>query len=52
MTSVRQIIDLTQDEENENFGTLLDNAFLQIQIPKNQQKSQKPRDIIKNPYKK
>ena len=52
MTSVRQIINLTQDEENDDFGTLPDDAFFQIQLPKNQQKSQKPRGIIKKTYKK
>ena len=52
MMSVLQIIDITQDEENEDFGTLPDDAFLQIQLPKNQQKPQNPRGIIKKPYNK
>ena len=52
VTAVRQIIYLTQDEEKENFGNLPDDTLLQIQLPKNQNNSQKPRCIMKKLYKK
>ena len=60
MTSVRQIIDLTQDDDIvstqdddiDDYGTLADDAFLTIEIPTSQEKSQTPKRIIRNPYKK
>ena len=58
MTSVRQIIDLTQDDnifstqddDIDDYGTLADDSFLTIEIPMSQEKSQKPKRIIRNLY--
>ena len=52
MTSENQVIDLTQDEDAENFDTIPDNALLSIRVPDVQNNSQKRRRIMKNPYKK
>ena len=60
MKSVRQIIDLTEDDEFfstqdddiDEYGTLADEEFLTIEIPMSQEKLQNPKLIIRNPYKK
>ena len=52
MTSHNQIIDLTQDDDPEEFDTIPDDAFLSIQNPDRQNNSQKKRRVTKNPYKK
>ena len=51
-TSSQDVIDLTQDDETNNFDTIPDDALLTMQIQESKNDSQKRRRIIKNPYKK